>query len=171
MTRTPEQEEPARAHSPAGGGSGADGEAGSIQELDSGPRPFSWFGDGDVLLAEDEPVVRQVSGRALERLGLTVTACANGRDAVEIFSAAPARWRLVVLDLTMPVIAGDEALERIIEIRPGMPVLLYSGYAEEDVMHRFSGHRHVSFLSKPFSVRALSDAVRLLLGPPDREYP
>lgn len=138
-------------------------------EPDSGPRPFSWQGTGDVLLADDEPTVRQVATRALERLGLTVTSCANGKEAVDLFAAQPKRWRLVVLDLTMPVLAGDEALVLILAVRPDMAALLYSGYSEVDVSHRFASLGRVGFLQKPFTVRALSDAVRDLLGPPETE--
>lgn len=138
-----------------------------LEEPDSGPRPFAWEGVGDVLLADDEPTVRHVAARALQRLGFTVISCANGREAVEIFGAEPARWKLVVLDLTMPVMAGDEALERILAIRPEIAALLCSGYSEEDVRDRFGSLGRVAFLPKPFTVRALSEAVRAVLGPPD----
>lgn len=137
-----------------------------LEEPDSGPRPFAWQGSGEVLLADDEPTVRHVAARALQRLGFTVTSCTNGREAVEIFGEAPARWELVVLDLTMPVMSGDEALGHILAIRPGVAALLYSGYSEEDVQERFNGLGRVAFLPKPFTVRALSEAVRAVLGPP-----
>ena len=138
-----------------------------FEEPDSGHRPFAWHGVGEVLLADDEPTVRHVAARALQRLGFTVTPCANGREAVDIFGAEPARWKLVVLDLTMPVMAGDEALERILAMRPEVAALLYSGYSEEDVRDRFGSLGRVAFLPKPFTVRALSEAVRAVLGPPD----
>ena len=140
-----------------------------LDEPESGPRPFSWQGAGEVLLADDEPTVRHVATRALQRLGLTVTACANGREAVDLFIADPDRWRLVVLDLTMPVLAGDEALVLILARRADVAALLYSGYSEVDVSHRFSSLGRVGFLQKPFTVRALSDAVRDLLGPSGTE--
>ena len=135
-----------------------------MEEPDSGPRPFSWQGSGEVLLADDEPTVRHVATRALERIGFAVTSCANGREAVEHFVADPLRWRLVVLDLTMPVLAGDEALDRILEIRPEAAALLYSGYSEVDVSSRFAKSGRVGFLQKPFTVRGLSDAVRGVLS-------
>ena len=135
-----------------------------MEEPESGPRPFSWQGSGQVLLADDEPTVRHVATRALERIGFTVTSCANGREAVDHFAADPMRWRLVVLDLTMPVLAGDEALDRILELRPDAAALLYSGYTEVDVASRFLRPGRVGFLQKPFTVRALSDAVRSVLG-------
>lgn len=136
-------------------------------EADSGPRPFSWQGEGEVLLADDEPTVRHVAERALQRLGFTVTACTNGREAVGLFSAEPDRWRLVVLDLSMPLMAGDEALDRILGIRPDIAALLYSGYGEADVGQSFATAGRVGFLQKPFTIRALSDAVRAVLGSPD----
>ena len=138
----------------------------TIDEPDSGPRPFSWRGEGDVLLAEDEPTVRRVAERALQRLGFTVTSSSNGREAVELFGAEPDRWCLVVLDLMMPVMPGDEALERILAMRRDIAALLYSGYSVEDVEQRLAALGRVGFLQKPFTVRALSDAVRAVLGPP-----
>lgn len=138
----------------------------AMEEPESGPRPFSWQGTGEVLLADDEPTVRHVATRALERIGFTVTSCANGREAVDLYAAHPLRWRLVVLDLTMPVLAGDEALDRIFEIHPEAAALLYSGYSEVDVASRFAKSGRVGFLQKPFTVRALSDAVRGILGAP-----
>ncbi|MDH5235820.1 MAG: response regulator [Gemmatimonadota bacterium] len=139
---------------------------GSFPEPDSGPRPFSWSGEGEALLADDEPTVRHVAARALERLGLTVTPCANGREAIDHFQLDVARWRLIVLDLSMPVLSGEDALGLIRAIRADVPVLLYSGFGVDEVRERFASHAHVGFLQKPFTVRALSDAVRDLLGPP-----
>lgn len=137
-----------------------------LPEPDSGPRPFSWTGAGNALLADDEPTVRHVASRALERLGLTVTTCANGREAVDLFHPDPKRWRLVVLDVTMPVLSGEEALVMIRALRKDVPVLLYSGFAAEDVNKDVAALSQVEFLQKPFTVRALSDAVLKLLGPP-----
>jgi two-component system, cell cycle sensor histidine kinase and response regulator CckA len=144
-----------------------DGASAPLPEPDSGPRPFSWHGSGHALLADDEPTVRHVATRALKRLGLEVTACANGREAIEAFRPDPERWRLVVLDLSMPLLPGDEALAELVRIRPAVPAIIYSGYAEADVGHRFAALGNVVFLQKPFTVRALSDAVRAVLGPPD----
>ncbi len=126
---------------------------------------FSWKGSGEVILADDEPTVRTVAARALQRLGLTVTQCADGREALALVQAEPARWRLVVLDMTMPSLSGDVALERILAIRSDLAGILYSGYSEEEMRGRFPERPGIGFLQKPFTVRALSDAVASVLGP------
>lgn len=77
---------------------------------ENGPRPFVWTGTGDVLIADDEPTVRNLTARALQRLGLTPVSCENGATAVAAVRDEPDRWRLVVLDLSMPVMGGAEAL-------------------------------------------------------------
>lgn len=131
--------------------------------FDSGA--FTWKGTGEAILADDEPTVRCVAARALQRLGLTVTQCVDGREAVALVQAEPERWRLVVLDLTMPVLAGDRALEQILAVRRDLRAIIYSGYSEEEMQERFAGRPGVGFLQKPFTVRALSDAVAGVLGP------
>jgi DNA-binding NtrC family response regulator len=133
-------------------------------EADSGPRPFAWHGTGDVIVADDEHAVLSVTARALERIGLTVTRCENGEAAVTTFTADPARWRLVVLDLSMPRLNGAQALTAMRLIRPGIPAVLSSGYSESEMRDTVPGERGVVFLLKPFTVRSLSEAVRQVLG-------
>ena len=126
-------------------------------------RPDAWYGHGDVLLADDEPAVRGVAKRALERLGFTVVESPDGQDALERVQAEPARWRLVVLDLTMPRLAGDQALLAIRAIRPDIPAVLYSGYSADELGKGLSERDRVTFLQKPFTVSSLTEAVRTAL--------
>lgn len=122
-----------------------------------------WSGRGDVLLADDEELVRTVARRTLERLGFSVVECVDGRDVVDRFSAEPDRWRLVVLDLTMPQLSGDQALEEIRALRPAMPAVLYSGYSEEELDSALVGAGGVQFVQKPFTTRTITGAIRVVL--------
>lgn len=131
---------------------------------DSGPRPFAWTGNGDVLIADDEPTVRSLTARALQRLGLTPVSCENGTIAVATFSEQPDRWRLVVLDLSMPVMGGAEALLAMRSVRRDIPAVISSGYAEDELVGRIADRDGVAFLQKPFTVHTLAQAVRLALG-------
>ena len=79
---------------------------------------------GAVLLVDDERVARTVATRMLERLGFEVDATADGEEALEVFSRAPARYVGVLLDLTMPRMDGDACLREIRRIRPDVPVVL-----------------------------------------------
>jgi CheY-like chemotaxis protein len=106
-----------------------------------------------------------VLGRALERFGLTVTQVGDGEAAVEQVLAAPGRFRLVLLDLTMPRLNGDEALLRIREVAPDLPALMLSGFLEEEIRDRVAGAQRVGLLQKPFSMRVLADVLWQVLGP------
>lgn len=136
-------------------------------EPDSGPRPFMWHGTGDALLADDEPAVRTVTARALERLGLRVTSCEDGEAAMAAFNADPGRWRVVVLDLTMPKLSGDQALTAMRARRADLPVVMSSGYSESEMRATMPGVPAIACLLKPFTVRSLSEALRQVLGDPD----
>ncbi len=133
-------------------------------ELDSGPRPFAWTGTGDVLIADDEPTVRNLTARALQRLGLTPVCCENGTTAIDAFTNEPDRWRLVVLDLSMPVMGGAEALAAMRMVRRDIPAVISSGYSEDELTSRVSDRHGVAFLQKPFTVHTLAQAVRSALG-------
>jgi two-component system cell cycle sensor histidine kinase/response regulator CckA len=124
----------------------------------------SWKGVGEVLLADDEPAVRTVSRRALERAGFTVTEVTDGREALDLFAAAPDRWRAAVLDLTMPNLSGDAALRAMRATRCDLPAVLYSGYSEDALADDLTSQPGVRFLQKPFTVSVLIATMRDVLG-------
>ena len=137
----------------------------SHDEPDSGPRSLPWLGGGEVLVADDDPAMRRVLVRAFERFGLSPVTCADGREALEAVTAEPKRFRLVVLDLTMPRMAGDTALQRIRELNPGMPAIVLSGYLEDEIKDRVNLDGRIATLNKPFSLKELADALWTLVGP------
>jgi CheY-like chemotaxis protein len=113
-----------------------------------------------VLVVDDEEAVREFARKALQRYGHRVLLASNGREAVEIFIRAPDRVSLVLLDLTMPLVAGEETLRHLQAIRPDVRVLLSSGYNETDVLPRFAGKRLAGFLGKPYTAAALAREVK-----------
>lgn len=123
-----------------------------------------WLGEGTILVVDDEPMVRDVAQAILQRLGLTVVAAADGEEAIRMFAADPARFAAVLLDLTMPRISGAETFRRIREFRPDAPVILMSGYNEEEASGQFAGKGLAGFIEKPFSTQALADAIGRVLG-------
>jgi two-component system, cell cycle sensor histidine kinase and response regulator CckA len=123
-----------------------------------------WRGSGDVLLADDEDLVRRVAARVLQRLGFSVVECADGQEAVERFAEEPDRYRLVILDLTMPRRSGDDALRAIRRIRADVPVVLCSGHTAEGIDPSLTALPGVSFLQKPYEVTALGITIREALG-------
>jgi CheY-like chemotaxis protein len=83
---------------------------------------------------------------------------------VERVKAMGDRLRIVLLDLTMPRMGGDEALRHLRELQPGLPVVLTSGYGERETLRGLSDLRPEAFLQKPFRVPELQRLVRSVLG-------
>ncbi len=116
-----------------------------------------------ILLAEDEPAVRQLAMRVLSRLGFQVIAASSGEEAIALSSAHPGRVDLLLTDLVMPGVNGRVTAERLQAQRPGLRVLLMSGYSEETAkLGDFDGGR-ATLLSKPFTPDLLARRVREVL--------
>jgi CheY-like chemotaxis protein len=113
-----------------------------------------------VLVVDDEEIVRSIAKAALEKFGYGIVLAEDGREGVEIFTREPDRFSAVLLDLSMPVMGGEEALQRMLEANPDAKVILISGYDESDVMRRVGRTRAVGFLQKPFTASRLAQAVR-----------
>ncbi len=117
-----------------------------------------------VLVVDDEEVVRETARLSLERAGFHVMLADNGQQAVEAVEKHTAKIQLVLLDLTMPVLSGKGALERIRAIDPRLPVVLFSGYNEADAMRQINRGDVAGFLKKPFTADALKEIVTVALG-------
>ncbi len=127
------------------------------------PAPTSWQGSGELLVVDDEPSVRAVSRALLHRRGFTVAEAHGGRDAVALVTAEPTRFRLVLLDLTMPDMGGEETFRELRRVAPLLKVILMSGYNEQEVTRQFVGRGLAAFLQKPFRAEELDAAVRRVL--------
>jgi two-component system cell cycle sensor histidine kinase/response regulator CckA len=114
--------------------------------------------NGTILIIDDEPIVLQTAKMALERRGYRVLTAQNGREGVELFSAVPGEISLVILDMTMPVMGGVEALSALHAADPRVRVLGSSGYSEQEALQQF-GSGLAAFLQKPYTVRQLYECV------------
>ncbi|HJT86658.1 MAG TPA: PAS domain S-box protein [Bryobacteraceae bacterium] len=119
---------------------------------------------GWVLVVDDEPVVRKVAATTLERNGYSVITAENGRQGVERFREWNHNLTAVVLDMTMPVMSGEEALEQMRGINPHVPVILSTGYSEAEATQRFRGKGLAGFLQKPYTAAALAGKIRAIEG-------
>jgi PAS domain S-box-containing protein len=113
-------------------------------------------GNGNVLVVDDEDLVRNMARVALERCGYTVEVADDGAVAVESVAARPSYFDAVLLDLTMPVMGGDQALKEIHAIRADIPVILSSGFSEGEALRRFADRGLSGFLQKPYSASLLA---------------
>jgi PAS domain S-box-containing protein len=127
------------------------------------PRDTGWRGQGTVLVADDEETVRTVSALVLESLGFSVVLATDGREALEKYRAEPARYALVLLDLTMPHMDGEETFRQLRHLNPGVKVVLMSGFNQQEAVSRFTGKGLAGFVQKPFSADGITAAVREVL--------
>ncbi len=121
-------------------------------------------GAGVILFVDDEDVVRSVARSTLERFGYTVLTAQNGPDAIEALRQGSAEIALVILDLTMPVMSGEETLREMRNIRPRLKVILSSGYNEAEAISRFADRELAGFLQKPYTAVELGQKVKAALA-------
>jgi CheY-like chemotaxis protein len=128
-------------------------------------------GSGLVLVVDDESVVRNFAKATLERQGYTVLLAEHGGQAVDLFRQRGPEIRLVLLDLTMPVMGGEETLRHLKMRNAGVPILLSSGFNEVEAIQRFTGKGLAGFIQKPYTAAALAEKVKSVLKdrPPARE--
>jgi PAS domain S-box-containing protein len=124
----------------------------------NGPR-----GAGAILVVEDEPIVRRTTLAALSQYGFEVRAAENGAVAVEMFQAMADQISLVVLDVVMPVMGGEEALGHIKRIRPDVPVVISSGHNDVESIERFNQADVDGILTKPYTAKQLVETLKAVL--------
>ncbi len=110
-----------------------------------------------ILLVDDEPTLLALLRRYLERGGHEVVLSETAEDALESFQTS-GPFDLILADLTLPGMSGEELIGKLRELRPDLPAILSSGYAHETHLPR------VRFLQKPFLPNTLGDLVAELLG-------
>ncbi len=120
---------------------------------------------GTVLFAEDEELVRELGTLLLNRLGFSVLAAADGREAVELFRAHRQEVVCAMLDLVMPLMDGAETLRELRRLQPDLHVIICSGYDEQRAGSQLRGLGTVTFLQKPYQIAELSDKLQALLVP------
>jgi two-component system cell cycle sensor histidine kinase/response regulator CckA len=121
------------------------------------------MGQGRILVIDDDDAVLEVAASFLDRAGFAVLSASGGRAALDLLADAEIRVDAALLDLVMPDLPTEEALAALRELRPGLPVVLTSGFDREQVARRFALDGH-DFLRKPYSPEELVAAVRGALG-------
>jgi PAS domain S-box-containing protein len=130
----------------------------------AGQTSAAWQGHGQILVVDDEDSVRAVASALLRRRGLRTVEASDGLKALDLFQATPHEFALVLLDLTMPNMNGEDTLRALRAVRPDVNVLLMSGYNEQDVTRLFAGRHLSGFLQKPFRAEELYSSVARCLG-------
>jgi CheY-like chemotaxis protein len=120
----------------------------------------AFTGSGTVLVVDDESIVRRTARGALERYGYRVVEASNGQEGIEEVRRSPREFSLVILDLMMPVMGGEEAFGEMKKIRPDLPIILSSGYDEQDATRWFAGRGVTGFIQKPYTANRLAVKIR-----------
>lgn len=131
---------------------------------DIAKRPKKWKGSGLALVADDENSVLEMCKEMLEYLGFEVLVAYDGRSAVEIYKKNCDKIRIIILDLIMPNMDGEEAFEEIHKINPDAKIIISSGYGELQVSQRFADRKMDAFIQKPYQVEKLRDILSSVLG-------
>jgi PAS domain S-box-containing protein len=114
---------------------------------------------GRVMIIDDEEMILKTTQGVLRSSGFETVVVNNGEDAIALFKQEHAGISVVLLDMMMPGMGGDEVLRYLRVIRRDIPVIVTSGYTEEQVMRYFSGRRVSAFLQKPYRSDALIEIV------------
>ena len=123
----------------------------------------SLAGHGTILVIDDEDVVRQTAKSALETYGYDVVVAENGKEGVDLFQELGDEVAAVLLDMTMPVMSGEEALMHLKSMRPDVPVVLSSGYDEAEATRLFTGKGLAGFVQKPYTAACLAEKMKAVL--------
>jgi PAS domain S-box-containing protein len=136
----------------------------SARKLEPKPAAAPYHASGKILLADDEETIRNLGRRMLQRAGFEVVVAADGRETIDKFRAEKEAFTLVILDLTMPHLDGEACYREIRQLKPGVKVILSSGYNEQDIVNRFAGKGLAGFVQKPYTTEELLSKVREALG-------
>ena len=116
-----------------------------------------------ILLVDDEEMMVDVTEQILERLGFTVIAKTNSLDALETFQEKSDEFDLVITDQVMPNITGTQLAEKILSIRPDIPVILCSGFPENVSLEEVENIGIKKFITKPIGREEIAKVVRAVL--------
>jgi PAS domain S-box-containing protein len=128
----------------------------------------AWRGSGVALVIDDEPAVRHVAQRMLATFGFEVVTAGSGQEGLARLRERPQAFTVVLLDLTMPGMSGDETYQHLRTVREELPVVLMSGFSHQEAAARFDGHLLHGFLQKPFRLERLREIVRAAVSEPAR---
>ncbi|MFO7749368.1 MAG: PAS domain S-box protein, partial [Desulfobacteraceae bacterium] len=121
------------------------------------------FGDESILLVDDDQTIADLEQQMLERLGYQVTACFGSSDALEIFRSDPDRFDLVLSDMTMPGMTGDELAREIKAIRFHLPVVICTGFSAKMDEQRAASIGINALLNKPVALEEMAQTLRSVL--------
>jgi PAS domain S-box-containing protein len=128
-------------------------------ERESSGRVDTGTGQRRVMVVDDDEAIRSLTQEMLEQAGYAVVTAKDGVDAVEKLRSAPGDLDAVVLDMTMPRMSGEETFREMVAIRPDLPVIVATGFSQDDAIAKFHDPTPAGFLQKPFRLNELVETL------------
>jgi CheY-like chemotaxis protein len=116
-----------------------------------------------ILVVDDEEMALMLVKQLLTTVGYQVTTAQSGFECLDLFRRRPLSYQLVLLDLTMPFMDGEETFHRLREIRPDVPVMLCTGFIQNDRLERLMTSGLSGFLRKPFAPDEIAAQVKAIM--------
>jgi len=133
------------------------------EEIETDEPSITIKGKERILLIDDEDQIINIEQQILERLGYQVTSKTDSVEALEEFATQPDRFDLVITDMTMPKMTGDQLARRMMEIKPQIPVILCTGYSETISEEKALAMGIDKFVMKPIVKDVLASTIRTVL--------
>jgi CheY-like chemotaxis protein len=132
------------------------------------PEKYLIMGSGRVLFMDDEEMVRDLAGAALDALGYEAVLAGDGREAVALYEEAMKAGKpiaVVIMDLTVPGgVGGEEALQSLLRLDPQVKAVVSSGYAQDPIMAKYAEYGFCAVLAKPYSITMLGELLHAVLS-------
>jgi len=132
-----------------------------VREAETNPIPRGQ--EEQILFVDDEEVLANLGKKMLERLGYQVTVKTSALEAIAAVRDQPERFDLVITDLTMPVMNGAKLGSELLQLQPGLPIIITTGYTGVMTTGKAREAGFQEVLTKPITARALGEAVRRVL--------
>lgn len=116
-----------------------------------------------ILFVDDEPVLVEIGGQMLQHLGYAAECVSDSVEALRVFQASPDDFDLVITDMTMPHMTGDILAREILKVKPGLPIIMATGFSELMTEEKAKRAGITDFLMKPLVVRELASIIRRVL--------
>lgn len=127
------------------------------------PSTITQSGHGTLLLVDDEHIILTSTAKLLERRGFIIVTARNGKEAVDLFEKEKERIDCVILDANMPVMNGYEAFKEIRNIKPYIPIIIATGYADESKIQHLMNQEKCDYIHKPFNMNNLLEQITALI--------
>jgi PAS domain S-box-containing protein len=122
-----------------------------------------WKYGETVMVVDDEEMILDVAGSLLRKFGFNVIVAQDGKTAIELFKKNKNKIRFVLLDIIMPGLDGQEVLVEFRKINPDVPVILSSGYSEEEMFSQYTSIKKEKFIHKPYRMIELKNKIKEVL--------